>query len=167
MSAEENRQAIEAIHSAPRIFLAGSGRSALGIRGFAMRLMHLGKTVFVVGETTTPALCAHDLLIIGSGSGRTASLVAAATKAKGLGARILLITADRASPIGQLADWVVEIPAPTPKSPNAKASVRSAQPMGSLFEQSLFLLLDGVVMVLMEMEGKTAEEMFRRHANLE
>ncbi len=166
VSATSVQGAIDDISGARRIFCAGAGRSRLAVSAFTMRLMHLGKAAHLVGEVATPGISAGDLLIIGSGSGRTESLLAMANKAKKLGARILLLTIDPASPIGQLADRVIEIPAPSPKASTA-GGVRSIQPMGSLFEQSLFLVLDTLVILLMNKEGVTAERMFGRHANLE
>ena len=55
---------------------------------------------------------------------------------------------------------------PTPKA-GQTGDVHSIQPMGSMFEQSLLLCLDGVVMGVMDRMGLTAETMFTRHANLE
>jgi 6-phospho-3-hexuloisomerase len=55
------------IEAAPKIFLAGAGRSGLIMRALGTRLMHLGKTVYVVGESTTPSIQAGELLILGSG----------------------------------------------------------------------------------------------------
>jgi len=167
VSGEQMAAAAKAIEAAPRIFLAGAGRSLLGIRGFAMRLMHMGMQAYVVGETTTPGIAAGDLLIVGSGSGRTASLVATAQKAKQIGASILLVTIDPTSPIGEVANVVVQIPAPSPKAIGGGGAARTIQPMGSLFEQSLFLLLDAMVVALMKRSGMTTDEMFKRHANLE
>jgi len=63
---------------AKRIFVAGSGRSGLMMRAFAMRLMHMGFPVFIVGDTTTPAIGKEDLLVIGSGSGETGALAVCA-----------------------------------------------------------------------------------------
>lgn len=159
-------KALGELRGASRIFVAGAGRSGLAARGFAMRLMHLGKTAHLVGETTTPAIGAGDLLVIGSGSGRTESLLAMARKARKLGARILLLTIDPKSPIAGLCDCVIEIPAPSPKATGGDA-VASMQPMGSLFEQSLFILFDTLIVLLMRREGASADEMFKRHANLE
>ncbi len=159
--------AVTAIAQAPRVFLAAAGRSALAIRGLAMRLMHLGRAAYVVGETTTPGLGSGDLLVIGSGSGRTASLVAHAQKARQLGAQVLLLTIDAQSPIAEVADCVVVIPAPSPKAAPGAAGLTSQQPMGSLFEQTLFLLCDSLVLLLMERLDRTADDMFGRHANLE
>jgi hypothetical protein len=54
------------IQNADRIFVVGAGRTGLALKAAAMRLMHLGFTVFVAGETTTPAIRDNDLLIAGS-----------------------------------------------------------------------------------------------------
>jgi len=158
---------VAALAGAPRIFVAGAGRSGLAMRALAMRLMQLGLTAYVVGDTTTIGITAGDLLLIGSGSGGTASLLAAATNAKRLGAIVALVTAMPASPIGQMAEVLVHIPAPSPKTDGTGDAVASAQPMGTLFEQCLWLLGDGITMLLMARRGTTSEAMFKRHANLE
>ena len=134
-----------------------------------MRLAQLGLPVHVVGETTTPAISMGDLLLIGSGSGVTERLVHYAGKAAEAGSRVALATADPASPAARLADVVVVIPAPTPKSSKVSTDrkLRSHQPMGTLFEQSLGLILDASVMLLMARLDKTDRGMFGRHANLE
>ena len=154
----------DAILAARRVFVAGAGRSGLAVRAFAMRLMHLGLTACVCGETTTPSAGEGDLLLILSGSGETGGLPGAAKKAKSLGCRVALITVRRSSTIGDLADCVVTVPAPTPK---AEHGFRSIQPMGSLFEQSSHLLLDAAVLRLMERMGVDEAAMYARHANLE
>ena len=87
VSTESLTQAAALMEFSSRIFVAGAGRSGLCMRAFGMRLMHLGKTVYVVGETTTPSIAATDLLILGSGSGRTASLLAMAEQAQRRGAQ--------------------------------------------------------------------------------
>ncbi|GAB4544729.1 MAG: 6-phospho-3-hexuloisomerase [Anaerolineae bacterium] len=156
----------QAIIAAPRIFVTGRGRSGLHMRGFAMRLMHIGRAVYVVDETTTPGIGEGDLLLIGSGSGRTASQVGHATKAKSLNAKVGLITIAETSPMAEIADFVVRINAVTPKLEGSAAS-GSFQPMGTLFEQSLGLLLDLMVVQLMDDLQVTADQMFTRHANLE
>ena len=155
------------METAPRVFVAGAGRSGLCMRALGMRLMHLGKTVYMVGETTTPGIGAADLLILGSGSGRTASLLAMAEKARRQGAKVLLFTIDAASPLAGLADHRVIIPAPSPKAAEGVHALASVQPMGALFEQSLFLLCDSLILGLMRQTGVGAAQMFERHANLE
>ena len=52
-----------------RIFVLGAGRSGLMARAFAMRLMHIGYTPYVIGETITPSVQAGDVLVAVSGSG--------------------------------------------------------------------------------------------------
>lgn len=159
---------VDQIEQASSIFVAGAGRSGLAVRAFAMRLMHMGRQVYVVGETTTPNITDRDLLLIGSGSGATESLVAVAGRARHkFNAQIALVTIFPKSPIGQLADTVVTIAAPTSKAPGQAQTTTSIQPMGSLFEQSLFLLLDIVVLRLMDRAGQDSKTMFTRHANLE
>ncbi|MDF1489031.1 6-phospho-3-hexuloisomerase [Tessaracoccus caeni] len=164
---EEGLQAlVNQILQANHVFLAGSGRSGVAIRGFANRLMHLGKSVSLVGDISSPHSTPGDLLIIGSGSGETESLVALAHKAKRSDVRIGLITMDAASTIGQLADAVVVLPGVSPKLQGA-AQVTSIQPMGSAFEQISFLTYDAIILELMQRTGQTTDTMFPRHADLE
>lgn len=153
-----------ALGRAPRVFVAGKGRSGLMMRAFAMRLVHLGLAAHVVDDVTTPALLANDLLVIGSGSGTTATLVRYAERARALGAGLALVTAAPQSPIGALADHVLVLAAATPR---VAGSAPSIQPMANLFEQSLLLVLDIVVMRMAQARGVTTAEMMTRHANLE
>lgn len=148
------------------IFTAGAGRSGQLLRCAAMRLMHFGKRVYVVGEMVTPAIRKGDLLLMVSGSGETGSLVSMANKAKSIGAKIALVSANPDSTISRLADVYVRIFAPSPKA-SFKDYVESMQPMGNMFEQGSFLFLDAVVMEMMARTGKTSETMFELHANLE
>lgn len=169
ISCDEVEALVREVTGARRVFVAGAGRSGLVMRSFAMRLTQLGLTVHVVGETTSPAIRPGDLLLIGSGSGVTDRLVHYAGKAAEAGARVAVATADPASPAARRADVVVVIPAPTPKSSKATGGQkhRSRQPMGTLFEQSLGMMLDACVMLLMARLDETGRSMFARHANLE
>lgn len=155
-------------YNANRIFIAGAGRSGFAARGFSNRLMHLGLTVYFVGEPTTPAITVGDLLIIGSGSGTTSSLVANCEKAKMAGAKVATLTIFPNATIGKMADTVVVLPGATPKrGEEEKDSAVSVQPMGSLFEQLSWLVYDSTILELMALMGETSETMFPRHANLE
>jgi 6-phospho-3-hexuloisomerase len=167
VSTEELAQAAELMEFYPRIFVAGAGRSGLCMRALSMRLMHLGKTVYVVGETTTPRLASTDLLILGSGSGRTTGLLAMAERARHQGAKILLFTTDATSPLAEMADFRVVIPAPSLNATAGKSDPISVQPMGSLFEQSMLILCDSLILGLMQKAGVIAAQMLERHANLE
>lgn len=167
VSAESLIQAVALIESSARIFVAGAGRSGLCMRAFGMRLMHLGKFVYVVGETTTPSIASDDLLIVGSGSGRTASLLTMAEQARRCSAQVLLFTTDADSPLARLSNHRVVIPAPSLKSAEGARGQISVQPMGSLFEQSMLILCDSLILRLMQLSGVDAAQMFERHANLE
>ncbi|MCL1854737.1 MAG: 6-phospho-3-hexuloisomerase [Clostridia bacterium] len=164
--AVQGERLADAILASGKVFVAGAGRSGFAVKAFSMRLMHMGFDAYVVGETVTPNLEPGDLLIIGSGSGATGSLITIAEKAKKLGAVLGLITISPDSPIGAHADIVLRIPAPTPKA-SVDARFTSIQPMGSLFEQSLLLTLDAVILRLMEKRGQNTDTMFTKHANLE
>jgi 6-phospho-3-hexuloisomerase len=166
ISSESLVQAAELIEEAPRIFVAGAGRSGLAMRALGMRVMHLGKTVFVVGETATPSITSGDLLILGSGSGATPTLLPIAGEARQYGANILLFTADRLSPLAGLADCTVVIPAKLFEAAH-ESKVVSVQPLNSLFEQSLLLVCDTLVLNLMQQMNVDARQMAERHSNLQ
>jgi len=157
---------IDKILGSKKIFVAGAGRSGFMVKAFAMRMMHLGFDAYVTGETITPNIEMEDILIIGSGSGETGSLVSMANKAKKIGSKIALVTIFPQSSIGLISDVVIKIPAPTPKV-DINTGFKSIQPMGSLFEQSLLLFLDSIVLRLMGRMDNNSATMFTKHANLE
>ncbi|WP_068482416.1 6-phospho-3-hexuloisomerase [Pseudoclavibacter helvolus] len=149
---------------AGRVFVHGAGRSGLGLRMTAMRLMHLGLDVHVVGEVTTPAIREGDVLLTASGSGTTTGIVAAASTAKSAGARVAAVTTDETSPLGELADTIIVVPAATKLD---RSGTASAQYAGSLFEQTVVLIGDALFHSLWLGSGATADELWPRHANLE
>ena len=154
-----------ALLSAERVFLAGKGRTGLQMRAFAMRLMHLGLRAHVVDDVTTPALGAGDLLLIGSSSGRTGSLLRYVETVGATGARLATLTGNLESPIAAAADCRVYIPAT-----NFKAGGRAGESvlvMGSLFEHCLGLLCDLLIIRLKAALNVDEAAMNARHANLE
>jgi 6-phospho 3-hexuloisomerase len=157
---------IEAISSSDKVFVYGAGRSMLMLRCLAMRLMHLGFESYVVGDTTTPAYGPKDLLILGSGSGETSSLINIAGKAKKIGGKIAVLTIKADSTLGKMGDYLVEIPAYTDKVSYADME-HPILPGGSLFEQSMLVLGDAMVLPLSERAGVPTDHAFNRHANLE
>ena len=72
----------ETDRSGRKVLVMGAGRSGLVGRAFAMRLMHLGFNVYVLGETITPSIGKGDVVVAISGSGRTQLIVTAAEAAK-------------------------------------------------------------------------------------
>ena len=137
------------------------------VRGLAMRLMQLGFSAYVVGETVTPAILPGDLLVIASGSGATGTLAVVAQKCKAAGARLALITTRPDSPIGALADLIVEVRAATTKG--VPSAAKSLQPGANTFEQSVLLIGDAIVIDIIGSGNldETNAELMKRHANLE
>lgn len=168
---EETRRFKRALLDAERVYLAGAGRSGLIARTFAMRLVQLNLKVHFVGEVTTPAITSSDVLVICSGSGKTESMLGVASRGIAAGARIVLITSAIIAPLPQLAQLRVLLPPLIPVTscaPTADSTPESLlQPMRTLFEQSLFLYLDHVVLDLMDELHASSAEMQRRHNNLE
>lgn len=169
MVKEEEIQAMaDIIKGAKKIFLAGAGRSGLAARAFTNRLLHMGFDVHFVGEISCPPIRKGDLLILGSGSGTTQSLIVMGKKAQGVDAKIATVTMFPTHSIGEMSEVIVTVPGSTPKkAENEKNSAESIQPMGNLFEQMTWLVYDSIIMNLMKDLGQTSEEMMERHTNLE
>ncbi len=157
---------IERIQKANHIFLTGKGRSGLSISAFANRLLHLGYSVSLIGEISAPHTQDGDLLIIASGSGETDALVSATKKAKSENVSLVCLTMNRESTIAKMTDLTILIPGVSPKVKEL-ATISSIQPMGSAFEQMLYLAMDALILEMMEIENKTSEQMFLNHANIE
>jgi 6-phospho-3-hexuloisomerase len=164
VSEAEIAVAQEMILAARRVFVTGAGRSGLALKMAAMRLMHLGLVVHVAGEVTAPAIGPGDLLLVASGSGTTTGAVHAAEVARNVRAEVLALTAAPASKLGQLAQGLIVIPAATKQD---HSGVRSEQYAGALFEQSVLLVMDAIFQVMWRERGERAEELWKRHANLE
>jgi 6-phospho 3-hexuloisomerase len=152
---------VEMLDQAKRIFIAGAGRSKLVGNFFAMRLVHGGYDVSVVGEIVTPSIKAGDLLIIISGSGETEQLIAFTKSAQKVGAKIVLISSRASSTIGDLADGVFQI---------GKQELYGkvvGMPMGTVFELSTLCFLEALISHIIWEKGIPEEIMRERHANLE
>jgi 6-phospho-3-hexuloisomerase len=157
---------IKEVSAVPRIFGCAAGRSGFILRGFLMRLMHLGFTVYSVGETITPRIRPGDLLIVMSGSGETAQPREMQRRANSVGARTLALTTHPESTIGREAQVTVIIPGTTKLT--RKQETKSVQCPGSLFEQATFLFLEAVVLIFYQRRlGRDHGEVLDRHADLE
>ena len=164
VSREDTESLKDTLERANRIFITGAGRAGLMMKCFAMRLMHLGYQVNVVGEIVTTSIQPGDLLVIGSGSGETEGNIILAKRVKAKGIPVILISTNKESTLAQLADITVILKAPTKRPDN---TVQTVQPMGNRFEQSLLLYTDMVIMELMEIKHMTTELMRKNHTNLE
>lgn len=158
------QRALDLIEGADRVFVHGAGRSGLALRMTAMRLMHLGLDAHVVGEVTTPAIRPGDLLLVASGSGTTTGIVQAARTAHEVGASVVAISTTDDSPLSELADVTIVLPAATKTD---RSGTASAQYAGGLFEQAVALVGDAMFHALWTRGGQSADDLWPRHANLE
>jgi len=149
-----------------RIYVTGAGRSGLVGKFFAMRLMHLGNKVFVLGETNTPSIQKGDILVCISASGSTSSVVNAATTAKKHAATILAITANPKGILQELSDFTVMINNRDNKR-RKKHNVNDRKtPLGTLFELSSLLYLETLISEIMYVCNIDEETMRARHINI-
>lgn len=154
---------VQLLNKASRIFVTGAGRSGLVARFFAMRLVHTGYKVHMVGEIVTPSIQGGDLLVVISGSGGTETLLPLVKKAKSVGAELAVISMKGKSPMAELADVVCQI---GNKDENSFA-LTQGMPMGSVFELSSLIFLEAVIAKIILDKGLTEEQMRAVHANLE
>ena len=147
-----------------KIVVAGAGRMGYAARGFAMRLGHMGFNAWMWGDSTVPQIGRGDLLVVASGSGNTQTIYDISVKAQQNGADIALITNDPNSRIGQMASTIIRLPNVNNKNTNTRTSV---QPMSTLNEQCLGILMDTCVLDIMRINSETHDTMWKRHSNLE
>ncbi|RYH06995.1 SIS domain-containing protein [Tropicimonas sp. IMCC6043] len=154
------------IAAANRIVLYGCGREGLQLRGFAMRLHHLGRDVAMQGDMAAPPVGPGDLFVASAGPGELATVTALMKVARAAGADILFLTAEPDAPTTALATHRLVIPAQTMArdlGPDSSAVL----PMGSVYEGALFLLFEIMVLRLRADLGITPERMRANHTNLE
>ena len=152
------------------IFVTGAGRSGLAAKAFAMRLMHLGLSAYVVGETISPAINRDDCIVAISGSGETNTIVSAAKIAKTRGSKVLALTSYPDSTLGQLADSYILVKGRTKKEVDDENYMKrqihgnytSLTPLGTAFELTTLVFLDAIV----KME-QTESDLKARHTVLE
>ncbi|MCC6058922.1 MAG: 6-phospho-3-hexuloisomerase [Thermofilum sp.] len=157
-----------------KILVVGAGRSGLVAKAFAMRLMHLGFNVYVVGETITPSIGEGDVLIAVSGSGSTQVVISVASAAKSVKATVVAITSFEDSPLAKMSDHVVKIPGRTKIAAETDYFARQVlgiyepiAPLGTLFEDAALLFFDGVIVALMNILGLEEKDLKEKHANIE
>jgi 6-phospho-3-hexuloisomerase len=149
------------LDDAGRIFVGGAGRSGLVSRFFAMRLVHSGYNVNMVGEIVTPAAKSGDLLVVISGSGGTKTLLPILETAKSKGAKIAVISQKLSSAMADMADLTVQV------GNDDAFPLTKGMPMGSQFELATLLYLEAVIGEIIFDKDLTEEGMRAIHANLE
>ena len=146
------------------VFVYGAGRSGFIGKCFSQRLMHLGFKTCFISDTITYRYKAEDLLLIVSGSGETTSPLAIAKKAKEIGGKLILITANPLSGIAKLADLTIQIEG---KTKDKALLSETLAPYTSLFDISTLAILDTIGGIIMKRIGVSEEEIDKKHASIE
>ena len=128
---------------------------------------HLGINSYIVGSVNCPPICDNDLLLIASSSGETPTIREIARIAQEKGTKIALITASPDSTIGKIASLYIKIEAPASLENEEKDGLVSRQPMKTLFEQTLFIFCESMVLMLIQRMKQSMDQLTSRHANLE
>ena len=157
-----------------KTLIVGAGRSGLVGKAFAMRLMHLGFDVYVLGETITPSIGEGDLVIVISGSGSGVLSTTTARFAGLLGSKVVAVTSYPDSELGKTADYVVEVPGRDVTAREQDYQARqllgeheSLAPMGTLFEDTCVVFLDSIVAELMARLEISENSMRNKHSTIE
>jgi 6-phospho-3-hexuloisomerase len=151
--------------AAKKIAFYACGREGLQVRGFCMRMFHLGRQVTMVGDMTAFPVGPGDILFVVCGPGYVSTGSALIGVAKQAGARTIVVTAQPDGATSRLADRVLKLPAQT-MADDQGADV-SVLPMGSVMEGALFILFEVMVLKLRDRLGVTPEAMRANHTNLE
>jgi 6-phospho-3-hexuloisomerase len=160
---EEVEKLLGAIAGAKCIQVFGMGRMKCSVRAFVMRLMHMGLDAHVVYDTTCPNIGKGDLLIANGAC--TTICYTVMSFAKKLGATVAAITANPHSKAAKLCDLVVNLRGQV--HGGRPYEIPSVQPMAALFEQTIFVFEDIIIQLLMKKLKITAQQMAKRHTNLD
>ena len=162
------------LNAGNRIFVMGAGRSGLVAKSFAMRLMHIGFQVYVVGEIVTPAVTAGDVVVAISGSGNTRTISEFGEICKKLNVRLITVTSNKDSVLGRISDLVVIVDGNNRHDHGKEYMERqlsgthkSLTPMGTLFELTAAVFLDSFIAKLMVVRGVDEAYLKMRHTVLE
>lgn len=167
LSMEELERALGAIEKAETIFVFAAGREGISLRGFAMRLAHLGKKVHWVFDDTCIGIRPGDLYITSEGFGEVGSFGYYLEKVKQAGGKILAFTGNPdGRHIREFADYVVFVRAAAYLA-GRNDVVPTIQMMGNQYEQHLYMLCDVMIMLLVERMGLTYDDLEARHRNVE
>ena len=143
-------RAMPLIGKTGRVYATGEGRSGFQARSFAMRMMHIGYTSYMMGETICPSMHEGDVLLAISGSGTTRRTVEDAETSK------------PESPLAAAADAVIVVPGRVKGEAGG-----SIQLLSSLFDQSVHIALDALCLMLSRRDNVSDADANANHANVE
>jgi 6-phospho-3-hexuloisomerase len=123
-----------------------------------MRLVQIGLTAYVIGESVTPIVRRGDAVFILSGRGESQSSIQTANIVRREGAELVVLTGRASSKLAHIATALLTLDFPEdPDRPRLA-------PLGTLFESASLRLTDAFVAELMRLRGESEESMRRRHA---
>lgn len=168
LDTDQLKEVLTLIENAKRVFVYGMGREGISLRGFAMRLAHLGKEAHWQTDDTTTAINEGDLFITSCSRGcDPGSLEHVCNSVKKAGGKILMFTGD---PDGEFSKEFADYPVwvhSTGFRMRRHDLVPTIQMMGNQYEQHLYMLTDVIVMLLVEDLGLTYDDLEARHRNAE
>lgn len=162
MDEDDIERAMPLIGKTGRVYATGEGRSGFQARSFAMRMMHIGYTSYMMGETICPSMHEGDVLLAISGSGATRRTVEDAEAAKKLGVKVIAVTSKPESPLAAAADAVIVVPGRVKGEAGG-----SIQLLSSLFDQSVHIALDALCLMLSRRDNVSDADANANHANVE
>ena len=149
-----------AVDAGGKIVLTGVGKSGYIGKKIAATLSSVGNPAVFMHPVEARhgdlgLLQKNDLLIALSYSGETEELLVVLTPAKRLGVELAAITASKNSTLGQMSDFVLEMPVPREACPFNLAPTTTTS--------ALLVLGDALAMVLLDRHGFTKSDYGRRH----
>ncbi|MFT3985021.1 MAG: 6-phospho-3-hexuloisomerase [Lachnospiraceae bacterium] len=167
---------VDAVISAKRVFVHGTGREGISMRGFAMRLAHLGKSSYWLMDDTTVGMHEGDLFIVCDGRGDVGVHRRIVQQAAKTGAKIAMITAlPEGNLVKSYADYMLFVHSTVymdekhaeADAPKQHDTVPTEQPMGNQYEQHIYLLMDIIAIILKDEMKLTYDDMEANHRNIE
>jgi len=160
---------IDELLCADNVVCFGAGRMGLSLRSFSMRLNHLGIKSGFIGDTYLCPVTKGSIFLAVSGSGRTSSVLNYASIAKSKGARVVSIVGDYNSSLANLSDFSVVFKSCNGglHSLDSDKKVKTIQPMSTLNEQAMLLLLDIIALMIIQRQNIKPEDFVSKHFNIE
>jgi 6-phospho-3-hexuloisomerase len=148
--------ALNITNSKNSIIGIGAGRMGYSLKGFIMRLNHLGYQAFMLGDTNLPKVKQGDIIIVNTSSGETPSIKLFTKQAKSYGAQVCVVTANPTSTIGAMADILL-----------CYKDIDSKQLMKTYHEQLTWLIFDAIAMLIFTASQKDKVWVENNHSILE
>ena len=119
-----------------------AGRMGFSLKGFMMRLNHLGYESYMIGDTNFPRIDSSSIVFISSSSGETESNILYAKQAVQCGAKTVLFTSNENSTLASICEVIILYP-----------TIDSNQLMKTVYEQFTFLLFDYICSQIVEKQN--------------